>query len=185
METPSTRKCLLRIGFALARGGGAPDTLETLSSLFFEPRIGVGLKFPDQESDDERATIFKILKARKTNAETAERCRLLYVALTRARDQVLITATQEKGNALNILRPGLEHAGVVEELIDASQFIDEKIETNFVQKSEKINCDLLLNPAGPGIHELPVTSLSEYASCQSDISTDSLMAIQVLEKGQA
>jgi hypothetical protein len=80
--------------------------------------LGVALRWRDPASGDERVpALFTLLERRVLDAEEAEQRRLLYVALTRARDRLLLTATEPSGGPLELLLPGLEAAGVPREAV--------------------------------------------------------------------
>lgn len=85
-------------------GGGAPN-------LLLDRTLGVAIK---KDDDDKGVTpvLYTLLKHQAQGRGAAEAKRLLYVALTRARDCVVLTATRDKGGALDLLMPGLEAAGV-------------------------------------------------------------------------
>ena len=97
--------------------------------IHFDPRLGVALSLSDPtdpESAEETDTKkkrppgpapFELLKQRAKSREEAESYRLLYVAMTRARDLVLLTTPDKKDKLGSLLAQGLVQAGIVEERI--------------------------------------------------------------------
>lgn len=84
----------------------APD--ETSAALL-DAELGVGLR------QDETPTVaWTLIAARRRVREEAEARRLLYVALTRARDRLILSANgpARPGTLLGLLAPGLHAAGV-------------------------------------------------------------------------
>jgi ATP-dependent helicase/nuclease subunit A len=72
----------------------------------------VGLGFAIEEDDYQKIEpgILGFLKYRRKQREDEETRRILYVAVTRARDRVFLTAAGEKNGEIEILRPGLDAA---------------------------------------------------------------------------
>jgi ATP-dependent helicase/nuclease subunit A len=110
-----------------------PNSTRTINGraplIHFDPRLGVALSLSDQsdpESTEETGTKkkrppgpapFELLKQRAKSREEAESYRLLYVAMTRARDLVLLTTPDKKDKLGSLLAQGLVQAGIVEERI--------------------------------------------------------------------
>jgi ATP-dependent helicase/nuclease subunit A len=102
--------------------------------LLFDPRLGVALSFDSRRAIlSEAETVeetgprrqkrpgpapFELLKQRAKSREEAESHRLLYVAMTRARDLLLLTFSKEAESER--LANALERAGIVEEAITPS-----------------------------------------------------------------
>lgn len=80
----------------------------TTPDVLVDRGLGVALKFEDGEGTVHEPALYTILKQRVVQRETEEAKRVLYVALTRARDRVMLTATQPKGGGIDLLAPGLE-----------------------------------------------------------------------------
>ncbi len=86
-------------------------------TVLFDPEVGVGLDLVGDEAEDgdDEPVVFKLVKDRAEVARRAEDKRLLYVALTRARDHLVMTTTDgrtERDCGLAVLRPGLLAAGI-------------------------------------------------------------------------
>lgn len=85
--------------------------------VLLEPALGVAMKLEDDDGEAVEPCLYTILKARRKEREEAEERRILYVALTRARDRVVLTADRPDGGQLETLGDGLEAAGVVPEIV--------------------------------------------------------------------
>jgi ATP-dependent helicase/nuclease subunit A len=89
--------------------------------VLFDPALGVALRLPasqHHENGGSRPVLYSVLAASQDQRETEEERRLLYVALTRARDAVILSAADHKGGLLNHLTAGLEAAEIVAERVD-------------------------------------------------------------------
>ncbi|OWL94619.1 hypothetical protein CBQ26_15100 [Deinococcus indicus] len=82
-----------------------PETAD----LLLDADLGVGLR-----RDQQASVPWTLIAARRRAREDAEARRLLYVALTRARDHLILTAgaPPKRGSLLDLLVPGLSAAGV-------------------------------------------------------------------------
>ena len=64
------------------------------SALVIHPDVGIGIDFFNIETREKKSTILKKMLARKLRLENiAEEIRLLYVAMTRAEDKLILTAS--------------------------------------------------------------------------------------------
>ena len=64
------------------------------SPIVFHPELGVGVKFTDRQRRIEYPTLARLaIQGKLTSEMMAEELRLLYVAMTRAREKLIITAT--------------------------------------------------------------------------------------------
>lgn len=79
--------------------------------VFFDPAVGVAVRL-DDGADSVEPALYRLLRAQAAVREEREARRLLYVALTRARDHLMLSAAGDRGGALDILEPGLQSAGV-------------------------------------------------------------------------
>jgi ATP-dependent helicase/nuclease subunit A len=88
--------------------------------VLFDPELGVALK-PAQDDEDggeaSQPVLYTWLEEEQARREAAERRRLLYVGLTRARDAIILSATERTGGLLDELRRGLDAAEIAEETI--------------------------------------------------------------------
>jgi ATP-dependent helicase/nuclease subunit A len=133
-------------------------------TVYFNSQWGVALKSKDNRNNYQKPVLYKWLENQKQQQELAEELRVLYVALTRARDYLILTANSEDKGDLKLLAPGLAAADIPIETItfkaDKTQFT-----TVSLPPVPNSNPALLLNPVGSGIFELPVTALTQYARC--------------------
>lgn len=81
-------------------------------SVLFDPELGLAFKVEDDEGDRLEPALYTLLKHQRAQAEAAELRRVCYVALTRARDRLILTATQAKGGAFEVLQPGFDRVGL-------------------------------------------------------------------------
>ncbi|MGG6297906.1 UvrD-helicase domain-containing protein [Leptolyngbya sp. AN02str] len=129
----------------------------------FDPALGLAFKVEDEEGDKQKSALYTLLECRKRQAEKEESKRVLYVALTRARDCLILTAAGNKGGGLDVLRPGLEETVPIEEImgdLKPMQALD--VEPPPLSTLPK---PILTHKLGSGLWELPVTALSDYAQC--------------------
>lgn len=78
----------------------------TTKDLILDPEIGVAFKLEGDGPDRDEPSIFTLLKKRRTDREFDESTRVLYVAMTRAEDKVVISATKEKVMRLTCFASG-------------------------------------------------------------------------------
>ncbi|MDZ7706408.1 MAG: UvrD-helicase domain-containing protein [Trueperaceae bacterium] len=83
-----------------------------------DPEVGVGVRVEGEDDRNARPAIWTLLDARAQAAAAAEDRRLLYVALTRAADQVAVSDAGGGGPFVQIVAPALEAAGVATELVE-------------------------------------------------------------------
>ena len=92
------------------RGRSQPDDVAV------DPDLGVTLRWRDGAGGWAEPALYRLAGARARAREAAEDVRLSYVALTRARDLLLLSARAPSGGLLTLLRPGLEAAGLAPEV---------------------------------------------------------------------
>jgi ATP-dependent helicase/nuclease subunit A len=138
-----------------------PNTSEV---IYFDPTYGVALKLEDEQGETIKPVLYVYLEYLRKQQEKAEALRVLYVALTRARDQLILTATNNNGNGLELLKLGLDAAGIP---INTIPFDSELAKPPVPPEPPlpELPSQLLINSVGSGLFELPVTALSEYALC--------------------
>lgn len=116
-------------------------------------------------------SILRLMKQRRTDRELEEAKRVLYVAITRARDRVFLTAAGEKGPDLELLTPGLEAAGITIEAVHAAevrlQAQTPKIHLPTTTATSDVDNEKVfqLDPIPVGLRKIPVTALTEYSVC--------------------
>jgi ATP-dependent helicase/nuclease subunit A len=137
------------------------DNRRTTPEVYFDAQQGIAVKIPES---DRQSVLYTWLQHLQQQRETEEAIRVLYVALTRARDYLFLTASDTQKGDLDRLRPGLEAADISIETIDFES--DLALPPIPQQPTIPQNLPpLLLNSFGFGLSELPVTALSEYARC--------------------
>ncbi|WP_204139091.1 exodeoxyribonuclease V subunit beta [Halomicronema sp. CCY15110] len=144
-----------------------PDLSRALSSdssvVRFDPALGVALKLEDEAGDLQKSALYTLLEQRKKADDREEAKRVLYVALTRVRDRLILTSVSPSGGSLDLLQPGLE--GLIE---PAAVAFDPALAKPVPPASPPLPTrptQILTHAAGAGFSELPVTALSEYALC--------------------
>lgn len=132
--------------------------------IYFNSQWGVALKSKDNRNNYQKPVLYKWLENQKQQSESAEALRILYVACTRARDYLILSASQEDGGDLSLIKPGLAAAGIPLEIIpwETEQALTP---TTSLPPISNSNAFLLNNSVGSGIFELPVTALTHYACC--------------------
>ena len=89
--------------------------------VLFDPDHGVALRLHASENEDDDGSapvLYAWLAAAQSQRREAESRRLLYVALTRARDAVILSAADSTGGLLSHLAAGLDGAGIISEVVD-------------------------------------------------------------------
>ncbi|BAW97988.1 ATP-dependent nuclease subunit A (plasmid) [[Synechococcus] sp. NIES-970] len=148
-----------------------PDLTRKLSNtsagILFDPEFGVALKQRDDQGKLQKSALFQLLEGNQKERENAEAKRVLYVALTRARDHLILTMPKEKGGALDLLQLDPENFPIKEISPDLCppteswQKDDKKHHSSELQPLP----ELLLDPARSNGIELPMTALTTYARC--------------------
>ncbi len=82
------------------------------ASLAFDAELGFGVRVSVGDGERSDPVVLSLLRHARAAAATDEARRLLYVALTRARDRLFLTASQHRRGLLALLEPALEAAGV-------------------------------------------------------------------------
>ena len=137
-------------------GGSAPILIDT--------DIGVAFKIDDDDNVKQDAVIYGLIKARRKQRELDEARRILYVAITRAKDKVFLTSGKEKGNDMDILKPGLEAAGIIAEVVAYDETLTIAPAPGLPPEPETPSI-IDVEPLDIGLTELPVTALSVFAAC--------------------
>jgi ATP-dependent helicase/nuclease subunit A len=139
------------------------------AKVLIDSEVGIAFQMDGEAFEKQQPAIHKLIRARKREREAAEARRLLYVAITRAKDKVILTATRkgstrEKDLDIDILRPGLDAAGIEDEIIpyvEALAVAPAPIEPAALPVPDEIN----IGPVRTSLRELPATSLTVYAKC--------------------
>ncbi len=133
-------------------------------TLRFDPERGLGLKLPDEQGERQKTALYTLLENRAKVAEEAETKRVLYVALTRARDHLILTAAGSKGGSLDLLQSGLKGVVVAEPIAFEA---DKATPVALEEKDDSLykTRTTMVHPVGSTFSELPVTSLNDYHLC--------------------
>jgi ATP-dependent helicase/nuclease subunit A len=138
----------------------------TSQSVYFDPERGVGLKWEDEAGEMQKPVLYTVLEQQQQQREEEELLRVLYVALTRSRDRLLLTACDAKGGSFDRLRPGIDAANIpigIWHLTDASAPVSpQPLAPEISRTAIPLT---LIGAVTSGIWELPVTALTEYAIC--------------------
>ncbi|MGA1473547.1 MAG: UvrD-helicase domain-containing protein [Prochlorothrix sp.] len=146
-----------------------PDLSRALSAnqgreiLRFDPALGVALKREDAAGDRQKSALYTLLEQRQKADDRQEAKRVLYVALTRARDRLILTSASPSGGSLDLLQPGL--AGWLEpEAVAFTPALAQPVPPVSPPIPPRPT-QVLAHTTGVGFSDLPVTALSEYALC--------------------
>jgi ATP-dependent helicase/nuclease subunit A len=151
----------------------------SFSTLSVDNELGVAFDFEmpvATDGEDSRTlefakadpSILRLIKQRRKDRELEETKRVLYVAITRARDRVFLTAAGEKGPDIDLLIPGLESAGIPVEPVQAAEFRLQAQTPNVHLPALKDGASAIvfqLDPVFVGLRKIPVTALTEYSVC--------------------
>ncbi len=150
--------------------------------IYFDPDVGVGLKWEGEDGEMQKTALYIVFEQMQKQREEAEALRVLYVALTRARDRLILTACDPKGGGLDLLRPGLDAAGIP---IQLWEMPDTPIPQTHAVPTPPPKTPTLLGAVGSGLFELPVTALSDYACCPQRFEFNILRGHPGLGEGMA
>ncbi len=133
-------------------------------SVYFDPAWGVAVQLFNDQGEKQKPVLYVWLEKLQKEREAAEWLRLLYVAFTRSRDRLILTAAHQKGGALDLLRPGLKAANISMETISLTAEYSWAQEPPLPPLPEGDRPEII-GFVGSGLFELPVTALSEYIRC--------------------
>ncbi|MEB3221714.1 MAG: UvrD-helicase domain-containing protein [Candidatus Sericytochromatia bacterium] len=125
--------------------------------------LGLALRLGGSDSAGTTPTRYRELGERRKAEEAEERRRLLYVALTRARDHLILSAASRKGPMLDMLLPGLQAAGVPPTMVPPLPERARPPELPVMAWPQGLPA--VVTGCGAGLDELPVTALAEHAAC--------------------
>ena len=132
--------------------------------VYFDSQLGVATKNKNSTGEIQKPVLYRWLEYQQDNKSRAEAYRVLYVALTRARDYLFLSAAEPYKGELNRLQKGLTAANIPTITIP---YTEAKALPPIPQTPAIPNKlpPLLLNSVGSGISQLPVTALTDYARC--------------------
>ncbi len=132
--------------------------------VYFDPQLGVAVKSKDDLGEAQKPVLYSWLEYLQEQKERAEAYRVLYVALTRARDYLILSAAEPYKGELNRLQRGLTAANIPTTTIPYTEAkaIPPIPQTPAIPSHLP---SLLLHSMGSGLSQLPVTALTDYARC--------------------
>ena len=132
-------------------------------AILFDPNLGVAIKSKTPLGETQKPVLYSWLEYLKEQQEREEAVRVLYVALTRARDYLILSAAEPYKGELNRLQKGISAANIPTFTIP---YTDAKALPPMPQLPPLATpAPLLLNSLGSGLSSLPVTALTDYAKC--------------------
>lgn len=130
----------------------------------FDARLGVAVKSKNQQGEIQKPVLYSWLEYVQEQKDRAEAVRVLYVALTRARDYLILSAAEPYKGELNRLQRGLVAAQIPTVTVPYTDAKALPPVPPIPAIPEKLP-PLLLDSVGSGLSELPVTALTDYARC--------------------
>jgi ATP-dependent helicase/nuclease subunit A len=88
------------------------DATSRAPNILFDAELGLGLRLEDDDGNSDAPVLYTLLRHKRKMREEAEARRVLYVACTRARDRLFLTATEARRGSLKMLASGLKKAGI-------------------------------------------------------------------------
>lgn len=144
------------------------DKRSDSGNICFDAETGVGFKVvlrgDDGKYTREEPAMLKLLREKKKRDEQREAARILYVAMTRARDRLYLTSAGKEKGDFAALQSGLEAAGVEIERHDASYQPAGARYAGCVGEGV-VELHEQTEPIAPRFDTIPVTGLVEYAIC--------------------
>ena len=133
------------------------------SSIRFDPELGIALKLEDDDGERQRSALYTLLEQCQKQNSAEESKRVLYVALTRARDRLVLTSPAPNGGNLDILHPGLDAV-----VVPTPVAFDPDLASPLPPAAPPLPpypYPMLVHATGSGFTELPITALNDYALC--------------------
>ena len=133
-------------------------------AIRFDAQLGVAVKSKTSLGETQTPVLYSWLEYLQSQQDRQEAVRVLYVALTRARDYLILSAAEPYTGELNRLQRGLSTANIPTQTIP---YTDAKALPPIPQTPPlaKNLPPLLIDSVGSGLSELPVTALTDYARC--------------------
>ncbi len=133
-------------------------------NVYFDAQLGVAVKSKDAQGEMQKPVLYSWLAYLQEQKDREEAVRVLYVALTRARDFLILSAAEPYKGELNRLQRGLTAASIPTLTIPYTEAKAFPPLPQMPVLAEHLP-PLLLNAVGSGLSELPVTALTDYARC--------------------
>ncbi len=153
-------------------------------AIRFDAQLGVAVKSKNNLGETQTPVLSSWLEYLQDQKDRQEAIRVLYVALTRARDYLILSAAEPYKGELNRLQRGIAAAKVPTFTIP---YTDAKALPPLAPTPPipKHLPPLLLNSVGSGLSELPVTALTDYARCPQRFKLHYIDGHPGLGEGQA
>jgi len=136
----------------------------TPDSVYIDEKIGLGFQFPSEDGGTENPALYTVLKHRQTQREIEESKRLMYVALSRSRDEIALTTTSDSGGNLDLLMPGLSAAAVGFEPVWYNSEVD-LLKPLMKNEAPQRLRDLQIEQVSLTFDDLTITDLHDYHLC--------------------
>lgn len=133
-------------------------------SVYFDEHAGVAFEFEDDLGQTQTPALYTLLRHKHEEREVEEARRVLYVALTRARDHVILCSTESKGGGLDLLLPGLDAARIYCEPIPFDPEVD-LLRPPADPSLFAVPAEEHVEPVGFAYTELPILALNDYSLC--------------------
>ncbi len=156
----------------------------SLRRMSLDRDLGVTFKLETDTHEKAEPAIYRLAKIRSDEREARETRRLLYVAITRARDKVVLTSSGEKGGSLDILIPGLRSAGVPMSEVVPPESTEPKRHLHEVATGEQ-EAQVLIDAVRVGPRVLTPTGLETYSRCPKQFHFAHVMGHPGLGEGPA
>jgi len=133
--------------------------------LLVDTEVGIAFPVEDETSNLAKPAIFELIKKRIKIREREEEKRLLYVAVTRARDQVILTSGPEKkGTLIELLMPGISAANIT---VNSIPFSKESAIPPTPSDAQPFELPpfVYTGSVDAGLRTIPISGLTEYAKC--------------------
>ncbi|MEP6850506.1 MAG: UvrD-helicase domain-containing protein [Acidobacteriota bacterium] len=139
--------------------------------LLVDSDIGIAFEVEDEGYNRSKPAIYELIKKKLRATEREEEKRLLYVAVTRARDQVILTTGPEvkKNTLIELLMPGIERANIPVAPIPFSNELAIPATPRDPRPFEEPKF-IETQSVGQGLRTIPISGLTDYAVCPKKFS---------------
>ncbi len=148
-------------------------------NLRFDDKLGIGLKLHDESGFGFIDTpVRRAIMDRRTALEREEEMRVLYVAFTRARERLYLTAAVKDPTALRARAENLATYGSAYSILAAGSFLD----WIMAALHGKNTADILQIIEIPKIHTLPQLTVSQETTASTDAAEDEILTALLRER---
>lgn len=139
------------------------ERYKSYPAVRFDTHLGIAIKSKNASGEMQKPVLYSWLEYLQSQKDRAEAVRVLYVALTRARDYLILSAAEPYKGELNRLQRGLSAANVPITTIPYTEAKALPPVPPLPPVPEPT--PVFLNNIGSGLSELPVTALTDFARC--------------------